>query len=324
MKDKFTFIINTYPSKNRERELTICLDSVFKQKYENFDVILVENYKDNSKIKTLVKKYSDEKQNIKIVVDPLKKLSHLFDIGWREADTELLAYIADDVEIEPEWLKNIHKELKKDNNIGVVTGPIISVCYPAGEMHRLYLISQRNILFKILAWPYLHFTMEDKILSPGNLFESGAYSLGASIEEAKKFKRQEIDLATTSSMGLRKSILEEIGGFDKRFNFNHADGDLFIRIKKAGYKIIFNPKVISHHHMRLGPSRNAGIIGLDTGSYYKKHVRPKSFKGFVGALLNILFLNFYWIYNAIRTKDSSQLKGISGFFKGVFTNVKTN
>lgn len=317
MSEKYTFIINTYPSEKRETELVRNLDSIFNQSYDNFEVLLVENYKDQSKIKPIVERYKHKKQKIRIINDPKKKLSYLFDIGWRKADTELLAYVADDVELEPEWLENAHKELESDKNIAVVTGPILSACFPAGEMHRLYLISQKNFLTKALAWPYLHFAMEDKVLKPGNLFESGAYSLGAAIPEARNYERQEIDLATTSSMGIRKSVIEEIGGFDQRFNFNHADGDLFIRIKKVGYKIIFTPKVVSHHHLRLGPSRNSYIIGLDTGQYYKKHIRPKSFKGFMGAVLNVGFLNLYWIYNAVRIHDPKQLRGISGFLRGI-------
>ena len=321
VQDKYTFVINTYPSDKREKELTRTLNSVFNQTYQNFEILLVENYKDQEKIKEIVEKYRNKNKNkeqkIKIINDSKRKLSYLFDMGWRNVKTELIVYVADDVELEPGWLEGVNKELESDKNIGVVTGPILSACFPAGEMHRLYLISQKNLLFKALAWPYLHFAMEDKVLLPGNLFESGAYSLGAAIPEARDYERQEIDLATTSSMGLRKSILEEIGGFDQRFNFNHADGDLFIRIKKAGYKIIFTPKAVSHHHMRLGPSRNAYIIGLDTGTYYKKHVRPRSAGGITGALLNIGFLNTYWIYNAVRTRKLNQLRGIYGFFKGL-------
>jgi len=321
--NKYTFVINTYPSDGREEELVRTLNSIFSQSYQDFEILLVENYKDKGKIKKIVDKFGDQEQKIMIINDPKKKLSYLFDIGWRAAKTELIAYVADDVELEFEWLESVHQELMLDKKIGVVTGPILSSCYPAGEMHRLYLISRKNPILKIIAWPYLHFALEDRALSPGNLFESGAYSLGAAIPEARDFPRQEIDLATTSSMGIRKSILEEIGGFDQRFNFNHADGDLFMRIKEAGYKIIFTPKAVSHHHLRLGPSRNAYIIGLDTGIYYRKHVRPKSAKGIIGALLNVCFLNTYWIYNAIRTKKAEQLKGIYGFIKGLFLNWKS-
>lgn len=320
--NKFTFIINTYPSERREEELTKTLNSIFTQTYEDFSVLIVENYKDQQKIKKVVDKFMDHKQEIRIINDEKRKLSYLFDIGWRKAKTELLAYVADDVELEPEWLESVHEELKSDESIGAVTGPILSSTFPAGEMHRLYLISQKNPISKILAWPYLHFTLEDKALTPGNLFESGAYSLGAAIPEARNYPRQEIDLATTSSMGIKRSILEKLGGFDQSFNFNHADGDLFIRIKQAGYRIIFTPKAVSHHHLRLGPSRNAYIIGLDTGIYYKKHVRPISMNGVIGALLNVGFLNIYWVYNTIRTGEIDQLMGIYGFFKGLITPRK--
>ncbi|MFC1756118.1 glycosyltransferase family 2 protein [Patescibacteria group bacterium] len=316
-KDKYTFVVNTYPSEGREVELARNLHSIFNQTYEHFEVLIVENYENLEIINPIIDKFITRKQPIRVISDSKKKLSYLFDIGWRNTNTELLAYVADDVELESGWLENVHNELTGGKETAVVTGPILSSCFPAGEMHRLYLISQKNLLYKVLAWPYLHFAMEDKVLLPGNLFESGAYSLGAAIPEAKGYKRQEIDLATTSSMGIRRSVLEEIDGFDQRFNFNHADGDLFIRIKKAGYKIIFTPNVVSHHHLRLGPSRNSYIIALDTGKYYRKHVRPKSINGYIGAFLNVGLLNLYWVYNTIRTGDLRQLRGIMGFLIGI-------
>lgn len=319
MPGKYTFIINTYPSEKRDAEITKTLDSIFGQTYKNFEVLIVENFKDTSNIDPILKNYEAKDQRINVINDPTKRLSHLFDIGWRNANTELLAYVADDVELTPNWLEEIDKEIHLDSKIGVASGPNITSSFPAGEMHRLYLISQSNFIFKILVWPYMYFTMGSTPLLPGNLFESGAYSLGTALRESVNFSRQEIDLATTSSMGIKKSVIEEIGGYDQRFNFNHADGDLFIRIKKAGYKITFNPAIVSYHHFRLGPSRNAYIIGLDTGKFYKKHIRPKSIRGIIGAILNILVLNFYWIYNAVRTGDSSQLKGISGFFRGIIS-----
>lgn len=318
MSKKFTIVINTYPSQRRDEELKKTLESVFGQSYQNFEILLIENYQDDSKLLELVKFYKNKLQKIRVINNPKKKLSYLFDIGWRAARTEYLAYIADDVEIRKDWLEKVEHELSDDEKIGVITGPNISVVWPTGEMHRLYLLSQQNIFTRILSWPYLHFAMEDKVLLPGNLFESGAYSLGAALPEAVHYNRQEIDLATTSVMGIRKSVLEEIGGFDTSFNFNHADGDLFIRIKRAGYKIVFNPKIVAMHNLRLGPSRNAYYIGLDTGTFYRKHVRPRSLGGIFGAFLNISLLNLYWIYNTIKSKDYKQLEGILGFLKSLF------
>lgn len=319
-KNKYTIIINTYPGKERPEQITMLLDSLFAQKYKNFEILIVENYKDQKKLKPLLRKYKNQKQNINVINHPIKKLSYLFDIGWRNAQTEHLAYIADDVVAEPEWLLELDKELTKSKKTAVVTGPLISTFYPVGEMHRLYLISQKNLLFKILTWPYLHFAMEDDVLKPANLFESGAFSLGQGLPESRNFKRQKVDLATTTAMGIKRSVLKQVDGFDYRFNFNHADGDLFIRIRKLGFNIIFNPKMVAHHHVRIGLTRNAYIMGIDTGMYYRKHVRPSSFGGKLGALLNILVFNSYWVYNFIRSKDKSQLNGIYGFIKGLFVS----
>ncbi|MFZ2664316.1 MAG: glycosyltransferase [Patescibacteria group bacterium] len=317
-KFKFTITVNTYPNKTRDGDLVKCLDSIFNQTYDDFEVIVIENYSNLNEIANLLKRYFSYKDRIKVINNPIKNLPTLFNLGWKYSNSDYLAYIADDVEIESDWLEIINQELDSSKDIGIVTGPIISTCFPAGEMHRLYLLSQNNVVGKVFSWPYLHFAMEDRVLEPGVLFESGAYSIGAGLEESKGYKRQEIDLATTSSMGIKRKVLDKVGGFNTDFNFNHADGDLFIRAKKAGYKIIFNSNVVSHHNVRLGLSRNAYYIGLDTGIFYKKHVRPKSFKGVVGVVLNLLVFKFYWIYSAIRNRDIKQLKGISGFISGYF------
>jgi glycosyltransferase involved in cell wall biosynthesis/GT2 family glycosyltransferase len=315
---KFTVIVNTYPNPTRDEDLRKCLSSLINQTYQDFDILVVENFQDRSEIEKVLIKFDQFKNKITVITNPTKKLSFLFNLGWKSTKNEYLAFLADDAEAEPVWLENIYIELEKDPKTAVVSGPVISACYPTCEMHRIYLLSQKNMLFKLLAWPYLHFATEGKIQKPGNLFESGAYSFGASLEESKTFERQEIDLATTTSMGIKRSVLEGIGGFDENFSFNHADGDLFIRIKKQGYKIIFNPKVVAHHNVRIGPSRNAYIIGEDTGKFYRKDIRPKTLRGWVGAILNIKILNLYWIYNFLRTGDPKQLKGISGFINGLF------
>ncbi|OGC45110.1 hypothetical protein A2V49_02290 [candidate division WWE3 bacterium RBG_19FT_COMBO_34_6] len=318
MKDRFTFIINTYPSKDRQKQLIKTLNSIYLQSYKDFEILLIENFIDLSKILKIIKKYSRKQQIIKVIYDPTKKLSYLFNLGWRNSQTENIAYVADDVTLDKDWLKNAKEELLNHKKGVIITGPIISNCYPAGEMHRLYLLSQKNIFMKFLSWPYLYFCMEKNILAPGKLFESGAYSLGSSIRQSLKYEKQEIDLATTSSMVLTKTILKKLNGFDERFSFNHADGDLFIRAKAKGYKVIFDPNVRSIHNLRIGPSRNAYIIGIDTARFYKKNIKPKTLKGIIGMIINILFLNCYWLYSSIRLKSPGQLTGIFGFIKGIF------
>lgn len=299
----------------RERPLDLkkCLTSILRQTKKADEIVVVNNGSDQATAE-LLKKYK-----VKIIDDSLRRLSHLFEVGWRSCQNEIIAFCADDTTAEKNWLENIEKVFQKYPNAAVVHGPTISTCYPAGEMHRLWLVSQKNWFLRFLTYPYFYFVYENEnILLPGKLFESGAYSLGAGLKESKNFPEQEIDLATTTNMGIKKSALRRINGFDQSFCFNHADGDLFIRIKKAGYKIIFNPEMVIFHHVRPGPSRAPFFIGRDTAYFLLKDIRPKTVRGWLGYFLNILFLNFYWLYAAIHNRQLKQLTGISGFLKGIW------
>lgn len=313
--NKASVIINTYPRLGRKQDLIRCFNSIERQSYKSFKLIVVENSDDNLDIRSILKSYI-KVMDIKVVVNPVKRLSTLFNLGWREAKTEIIAFLADDTEADGDWLKNIVSELSLKNDVGAVSGPVISNCFPTGEMHRLYLNVHKNILTKLLISPYIYFAMDNSPALPGKYFKSGAYSFGSALPESVNWKRQEIDLLTTTSMGIRKSALENLGGFDERFNFNHADGDLFLRLKDAKYKLVFNPNIVVKHFVRIGPSRNAYFIGKDTGIFHRKHLRPNSIKSVIGAVANIAVLNIYWLYSAIHRRDLSQLKGISGYIEG--------
>jgi len=163
--------------------------------------------------------------------------------------------------------------------------------------------------------------LEGKVFEPCVLCESGSYTLGQGFKPNFTEER-EVDLATTSSMIIKRSAVESIGGFDEHFLFNHADGDLFVRLKQAGYKIIYNPKVCAIHYVRIGPSRYPFFIGRDTAYFYLKDIRPRSLRGFFAAGINICILNAYWIYKTVQLRDAKQLSGITGFVKGAFDYCK--
>lgn len=307
-------IVNTC---NRDEDLRRCLESLKKQTYKDFEIVVIDN--GESKVAGI---YTN-----RIIRDKTKKLSYLFNLGWKNTRSRILAYIADDAEAEPDWLENIIKTFEENPQAGAVSGPVISTCFPAGEMHRIYLVSQKNWFVRKLTKPYFSLVYEDKILEPGRLCRSGAYTIGAGLPESKEIPHPiEIDLLTTTSMGIRRNILEKLGGFDENFWFNHADGDLFVRIKREGYKLIFNPKVIVKHHVRQGPSRNPYFIGRDTAYFYLKDIKAKSLRDCIAKIANVCFLNVYWICNTLVNRDMNRLKGILGFINGIkeFSFIRNN
>lgn len=306
-----TVIVNTC---NRKDDLKRCLNSLLKQSYKDYEILIVDNGSTDG-TGDLLKEFP-----VRVITDSIKKLSYLFNLGWKNISSEILAYLADDAEADELWLENIISTFERFPEAGAVSGPIIA--QSKQEMHLLYEKAQGSPLLKFALNVYEKLILEGKLFQPGMLCESGAYSMGAGLKESLQIKEcMEVDLLTTSSMGIKRSALEKVGGFDENFYFNHADGDLFVRLKKAGYKLIFNPKIVALHYVRPGPSRYPYYIGRDTAYFFCKDIRPRSIRGVVAFLLNILFFNIYWIYKAFAVKELRQLYGLIGFLSGTFEYI---
>lgn len=312
MPDKISIIVFTC---DRPKELASCLNSVSKQNFNNFELTVINNG-NSQETDEILRAY-----NARIIRDQTKRLSYLFNLGWKNTDKEFIAYLADDVEIDTNWLEQGLLSFAKEPSVAVVTGPLVSPFEYTGEMHALHSRANANIFLSLLAKFYDNFILEGKTFEPCILCESGSYTLGQGFEPNFKEER-EVDLATTSSMLIRRSAIEAVGGFDENFIFNHADGDLFIRLKKRGYKIIYNPRMRAVHYNRIGPSRYPFFIGRDTAYFYLKDIRPKTIKGLLAAFINIVILNIYWVYESVRAKDAKRIMGIIGFMKGVIDYIK--
>lgn len=81
-------------------------------------------------------------------------------------------------------------------------------------------------------------------------------------------------LYCSCNMFYRKSVLEEVGGFDERFSFAfREDADLAFSIMERGYKIIFSPEVVVFHNTVSNiwePFKQARRYCVDP-FLYKKH-----------------------------------------------------
>jgi GT2 family glycosyltransferase len=282
-----------------------------KQTYKNFEIIVVDNASTDD-TPMLIKAY-----RVRVVRDETKRLSYLFNLGWRNARGKIVVYIADDAEASPTWLENIIKSFEIFKDAGAVGGLGKDVVDP--EMIRLYRQSGGSKILSFLASVYRVVVTENKLFHRGLFFESGAFSIGVGSTLTEPIS---VDVLSTTNVGIKRDILERMKGFDENFYFNHADGDLFLRIKKHGYKLIFNPAARVVHHLRFGPSRDPFFIARDTAYFYMKHVRPRRLSSFLRFLVNVTFLNSYWFYKAFKTKQLRYLKGIPAFVRGVIDYFK--
>jgi len=75
--------------------------------------------------------------------------------------------------------------------------------------------------------------------------------------------QMEVELATGCCFMIRSDVLKNVGMFDDRYFLYYEDADLSLRIKKAGYRIIYEPAAIIWHK-----NAESSGVGSDLHDYY--------------------------------------------------------
>ncbi len=125
---KISIIVLTY---NRRELLGKCLDSLVKQSYGNFEIIVLDEYS-NDGTEQIIKNMSDVYKNIRLVQRDKKGLAYGRNSGVKEAKGEIIAFIDDDEVADPDWLKRGAESLDK-NNASIVLG---AVYLPDGRLFK--------------------------------------------------------------------------------------------------------------------------------------------------------------------------------------------
>ncbi|MCX5696482.1 MAG: glycosyltransferase [Candidatus Omnitrophica bacterium] len=309
---RLSVVIPTY---NRAKDLKKCLDSLLLQTFKDFEILVIDNGS-TDETSQLLKEYP-----VRVIQDSTKNVFHLFNLGWKNSQADIIVFTNDDVETVPGWLEQILITFEQFKGAGAVGGPTVLplACMNNQEMLSLHAKAQKNPVFKILSGIYESFIMEGKYAKIGVLCESGSYSVGGSLLESTKLSQPiSVDLLSITNLAVKRYILEEVGGLDENFMFNHGDGDLFIRMRKNCYQLIFNPKVMVWHYVNpAGNTRGAFWRGRDHAYFLEKDIKPKTLSGKFKLFLNVVFFNLFWVYKAIASKKISYLRGNLGYLKGM-------
>jgi N-acetylglucosaminyl-diphospho-decaprenol L-rhamnosyltransferase len=70
-------------------------------------------------------------------------------------------------------------------------------------------------------------------------------------------KIQQTDWISGASMLVRRSAFEQVGGFDERFFMYFEDNDLCLRLRRAGWRVVYNPLVTITHLGSASPADKA-------------------------------------------------------------------
>jgi glycosyltransferase involved in cell wall biosynthesis len=316
------------PTKNRCKALKECLDSLLKQTYKNFEVVIVDGGS-TDRTKELINDYSNKlpivftTQNGGLIPQENK--------GWKIANGDIIIRTDDDVIASPEWIQEIVNTFDFPDGVGGVTGPTI-IPEERKEYRDLFhfqkKLTQGGIFWKLIGKIYFDYFLEGEPFTVSKWFKSGAFSLGSNYPECLKLTEPiKVTHQEACNMATRKELLEKVGGYDETFigigEFNEPD--VSFKIRKLGYKIIFNPKARVYHlpskegFFKDRPNSYGRILNFI--NFYFRHIKPNTLDKFVRFFSYLLFLNGFFIYKFITTRQINQLGCIAGTMVGLAKNI---
>lgn len=216
------------PNKDHADVLYKCINSIFeKSSYKNFEIIIIEN---NSKEPETFSYYETlrGRSNIKIIeyeADGKFNYSAINNFGIRFAAGEHLLFLNNDTSvISGDWIEEMLMYSQR-KDVGAVGAKLY---YPDDTIQHAGVIVG---LGGVAGHAYCGF----KKTAPGYM--------------VRLHFAQEYSAVTGACLMTKKSIFEEVGGFDEKlFEVAFNDVDLCMKIRKKGYKVIWTPYAELYHY----------------------------------------------------------------------------
>ncbi len=302
------------PTTRTSDSLALCLASLERQSRQDFEVLLIMKDTDTSPIKSTVP--------LRIISQKRAGLVGAMNDALEHVKTPLTIRIDDDVVVAPSWFEAIVQSFSQ-KDVGGVTGPTLISADELSSRDLMKWITRLeksdNILLKPLKWLYFDFIYQGQIKEIGRFLPSGVFSLGSNFEASLRLKNPiEVDHVEACNFAFRTELLQRFGGFDPRFTKGLGDyheADISFKVTKAGYRILFDPKAIAHHHIGTGVAEDRGEAYdrmRNFVRFYKRHLSTQSPDGWIRFAANISIQHVYFFYKWLKTGHVDNLGGPIG------------
>lgn len=215
------------PNRGSLNELKDCVESVLaKSTYPNYEIIII----DNGSVDAAILSYYSEiekRSNTQIIHwNHSFNYSAVINFGARFANGQYLLFLHTDTKvIVPNWMEEMLMYAQR-TDVGAVGAKL----YYANDT-----IQHGGIILglgKNRVVGYAH----DK------LSQNDTGYMG------RLYYAQDISAVTAACMMVKKSLYDELGGLDENFEFAYSDVDFCLRLRRAGYLIVFTPYAELYHY----------------------------------------------------------------------------
>lgn len=114
----------------------------------------------------------------------------------------------------------------------------------------------------------------------GKLFPNNHYTREYLMTDWDHNSVREVDWVSGAALFVRKTVFEQLGGFDEQFFMYCEDVDLCYRAWQAGWKVVYYPDVVIYHAIGrstdLVANKMIRTFHQSMYRYYKKHYLKKT------------------------------------------------
>ena len=214
-----------------------CLESLYKQSYENFDILVVDNGSKDDSLQKLQPIETSGK--IKLLTNKVNKgFAGGVNTGIRYAIThqyDAVALFNNDAVADTDWLKKLATVLNEKPDTAIATGLLL---HENGKT-----IDSTGDYYSTWGMPFPRARKQKTLTAPTSGYVFGATG-GASLYKTSLFK--------------------EIGLFDESFFAYYEDVDISFRAQLAGHKVYFTDKAIAYHKQGATSKKIPGFTVYQT------------------------------------------------------------
>jgi len=216
------------PTKDKVELLRCCIESIeSKTSYKNYEIIIIDN--NSTDPGTIV--YLESIRHRVVKFDEPFNFSKINNFGVKYAKGEHLLFLNNDIEVADEHWLDAMLEHSQRPEVGMVGGLLL---YPrSSASHTPRTIQHAGVIIGVGG-------------VAGHAFKY------LSVDRPNYFNLHRIirdcSAVTAACAMIRRSVFEDLGGFDENLKVAFGDIDLCLRIREKGYRVVYTPYAVLHHH----------------------------------------------------------------------------
>ena len=233
------------PTRDRVDLLARCVRSVISRStYGSYDIVIIDNGSVEAATRAFFEELQADSRLTILRIDEPFNFSRLNNLAAARARGEVLCFLNNDIEvISADWLEEL-VSLACQEGVGAVGAMLY---YPDDSIQHAGVV-----------------------LGLGGVASHGHRGLarGSEGDFARAALTRATSAVTAACMAVRRTVFEEVGGFDEALAVSYNDVDLCLRIGARGYRNVWTPFAELYHHESVsrGDDRKNARAGFQTES----------------------------------------------------------